>query len=563
MTVGRRKGTESRERLRAVHLLLLLPATLVVLLSSVSPVLGSMDITAFEYFRKFGKHLELGECPQREVLVQRPDNTTVAKLEICMARQRGNISNLTRPLHDVRHVLIPTPNDIVAHLGLCGGEAASFLGILNNGDCVAVEIASNLTFSPKTLVRAYVEYYRTEVDILETGLPAPRDGFAQYVEEKVYVKNRDYGTLDFILVQFRFRTVNETERAKNLSAASRLMSQYMEKLEREVGKPKNVVVISMSTATDQTFRLTRYAEDQWGTAVRDVQVREMEVVRTRELINSSIIRPHLHYQFLPFVKELSSAFRISLPMTWEAITMIEVSLRASLSVAKKTKNMCDKPIPNRRKPCRRVRELKLKLEELQQEIHQGRSAWLELTASERQGIVSRYQARADTYSSVTRNLARAVRRMRKQEKLEQAIRRKNRRNQVELPPSPAGAGSASRPPPPPLVRPTPSPLVLAMARSGRIGAGRRPAASAYAALFSTTAAPAPGEVRPDPRRAQTATLSPAPAPVDVATVRPGRRQRHPKRRRTTRRRKNSAGTAARKTSSSSSTNNKNRKLNID
>ena len=45
-----------------------------------------MDITAFEYFRKFGKHLELGECPQREVLITRPDNSTIVKRETWSVR---------------------------------------------------------------------------------------------------------------------------------------------------------------------------------------------------------------------------------------------------------------------------------------------------------------------------------------------------------------------------------------------------------------------------------------------------------------------------------------------
>lgn len=52
--------------------------------------------------------------------------------------QKGNITSLMRELNDTRHVIIPTATDLVAHLGLCVGEAASYLGILNNGDCIAV-----------------------------------------------------------------------------------------------------------------------------------------------------------------------------------------------------------------------------------------------------------------------------------------------------------------------------------------------------------------------------------------------------------------------------------------
>lgn len=34
-----------------------------------------MDITAFEYQRKFHKPLDLGECPQREVIVDLGNNS--------------------------------------------------------------------------------------------------------------------------------------------------------------------------------------------------------------------------------------------------------------------------------------------------------------------------------------------------------------------------------------------------------------------------------------------------------------------------------------------------------
>ncbi|XP_076453554.1 uncharacterized protein LOC143288804 [Babylonia areolata] len=395
---------------------------------------GSMDITAFEYFRKFGKHLELGECPQRELLVTSPNNsTTFIVPESCKARQKGNITNVPRELNDTRHVIIPTANDLVAYLGLCGGEAASYLGILNNaGDCVAVEIASKLSFNKKTMIRAYVEYYRKSLDILDTASDyhgSIREGFNEYVSDKFYVKNRSYGTLEIVLVQFRFRSRKETEMAKDLKVSSRLMSEYMRKVEREVGKPRRVMVLSLSTATEETYRLNKYDDQHWGKAVRDVELREVVITQRRKLIDSGRIRPHLNYQLFPFVPRKGQSYRISSPLTWEATSMLEVSLRVSIGIAKKTAKRCR---GDRSKMCRRVRELRRKLTALQSEIHKGRSSWVTFTSKEQQDFASRYTARVSTYASVTKSLSRAVRRLKKQQKLDRLHLKKRRRNLVPL-----------------------------------------------------------------------------------------------------------------------------------
>ncbi|KAL8585480.1 hypothetical protein ACOMHN_034734 [Nucella lapillus] len=393
-----------------------------------------MDITAFEYFRKFGRHLELGECPQRELLVTSPDSpASYIVPESCNARQKGNITSIPRELNDTRHVVIPTANDLVAYLGLCGGEAASYLGILNNaGDCVAVEIASKLSFNKKTMVRAYVEYYRKSLDILDTTNDSPgrvREGFNEYVSDKFYVKHRSYGTLEIVLVQFRFRSRKQTEMAKDLKVSSRLMSEYMKKVEREVGKPRRVMVLSLSTATEDTYKLDKYDDQHWGSAVRDVELREVVITQRRKLIDSGRIRPHLNYQLFPFVAKNAQSYRLSSPLTWEATSMLEVSLKVSLGIAKSTAKKCR---GDRSKMCRRVRELRRKLASLQAEIHKGRSNWMALTNKEQQEFSSRYTARVSTYASVTKTLSRAVRRLKKQQKLDRLHLKKRRRNLIPL-----------------------------------------------------------------------------------------------------------------------------------
>ena len=60
-------------------------------------------------------------------------------------------------------------------------------------------------------------------------------------------------------------------------------------------------VLSLSTATEETYKLDKYDETQWGEALRNVELRELTVIQRRLLIDSGRIRPHLNYQLFPFV----------------------------------------------------------------------------------------------------------------------------------------------------------------------------------------------------------------------------------------------------------------------
>lgn len=62
------------------------------------------------------------------------------------------------------------------------------------------------------------------------------------LRDKFYLKNRSYGTLEIIFVQFRFDTVRATEEAKKISLNTSMMSAYMREVERKIGVPKNIVV---------------------------------------------------------------------------------------------------------------------------------------------------------------------------------------------------------------------------------------------------------------------------------------------------------------------------------
>ena len=116
--------------------------------------------------------------------------------------------------------------------------------ILNNNVsdvCFQIQIASRLTFTDKTMVRAFVEYYRKSLDILENNWRSTEE-YDHYYDGKYYLKNRSYGTLEAIIIQFRFRSRKNAAIAKKIKATSQLMSVYMEMIKREVGIPTSITV---------------------------------------------------------------------------------------------------------------------------------------------------------------------------------------------------------------------------------------------------------------------------------------------------------------------------------
>ncbi|XP_012945852.1 uncharacterized protein LOC106013776 [Aplysia californica] len=395
------------------------------------PGQATLDIPAFEYQRKFHQPLNLGECPQREIKVQAGNNSTALEEQRCNLHHRGSVTHIPRELDDSQNVLITSPSRVLAYLGLCGGEAAAFLGILNKGDCLAVEIASRLTFTEKTMVRAFVGYYRKSVDVLdsvETANNMIRD-MDRYYRDKVYLKHRSYGTQEVIFVQFRFKSAKMTAAAKNVKLDSRAMSDYMRAVEQRVGKPRRITVITLSTATQDTYELKRFSGKLWDRAVRHVQIKENEMRRTKNNINTNVIFPHLMYTLYPFVEEKNTSLRTSDPIPWEKTSILEIQLRQAISVAKKTSRKCR---GNRKKPCRRMRELRRKLIAIHAEIHTVRSEWYNYSMTEKQAFVARYSARVKSYSSVTERVVSSVREMLKREKMKKFKRKKNKPNQIPM-----------------------------------------------------------------------------------------------------------------------------------
>lgn len=104
-----------------------------------------------------------------------------------------------------------------------------------------IEIASMLSFNKKTYIRAYVEYYRHKVDILElkndfTSLLTAGSG------RELYLKNRSIGTMEVVLVEMKFHNKKKAGLLKKSRYQSLSMRDWFSQAKVVGGEPANTKV---------------------------------------------------------------------------------------------------------------------------------------------------------------------------------------------------------------------------------------------------------------------------------------------------------------------------------
>ena len=175
-------------------------------------------------------------------------------------------------LNDTQNIQVKSPGDIFTYIGLCDASAVFTLGLLHRGECIAVrktieglvnpnvifytkllysilvflrffqiEIASNLSFNKKTYIRAYIEYYRQKVDILElkndfTALLTAGHG------KELFVKNRSIGTMEIVLLEAKFHNKRLAGLLKKTRYHSLSMRDWFSHIKAVSGEPANTKV---------------------------------------------------------------------------------------------------------------------------------------------------------------------------------------------------------------------------------------------------------------------------------------------------------------------------------
>lgn len=327
-----------------------------------------LEISAFEYHRKFGTNLDIGQCSHRMEEISPGIHVTRG---CSLPNKAGHVRSVPKVLNDTRNFEVRQYNDIFVFMGLCDSQTVSTLGLLHSGDCFAVEVASNLTFNRKTYIRAYVEYYRQGVDIQEDGRAVDM-ALAQEYDGAYYLRDRSYGILEIMVVEMKFRRSHDVGLLQNANFRSNAMSEHMSFAEQEVGLPYATKVIRISTAENK-FEMTQFRKREFRQAVIKAREYEMDLYRIRDQMYAR--RPHLNYGMLPYLPR-PRALRLSSGgdnmLTWETATGIEIMINRALTIYKILKRTC-----NRAKiaDCSRLRNIKRELRNMKTIVHDKRSKW--------------------------------------------------------------------------------------------------------------------------------------------------------------------------------------------
>ncbi|XP_069105376.1 uncharacterized protein [Argopecten irradians] len=387
-----------------------------------------LEISAFEYNRKFGSNLDIGQCSLKIEQI----SPGVALTRSCnLPNKQGPIRSVSKVLNDTRNFEVRQYNDIFVFMGLCDATTVTSLGILHRGDCFAVEIASNLTFNRKTYIRAYVEYYRRSVDIQEDGI-ALSPVLAQHYDGAYYLRDRSYGMLEIIVVEMKFRHSGSVNLLKKANFQSQSMAEHLQFAEREVGLPYNTKVIRIST-TENKVEMTQFRKRDFTGAYRCVKQYEQDLYRIREEMYSR--KPHLNYGMLPFLPKpralgLSSGGDM---LTWETATAIEIMTNRGITVYKSLKRTCNRAKIN---SCSLLRYVKRELRSIKTVIHNKRSKWSYLPAEEQVTTNKLYSGRMRRVQKEIARIRKSLKQWRIQQrksrtalKLERRQRQKKAKNQ--------------------------------------------------------------------------------------------------------------------------------------
>ncbi|XP_052104706.1 uncharacterized protein LOC127737812 isoform X1 [Mytilus californianus] len=358
-----------------------------------------LDITAFEYSRKVPsiRDKELGHCVSK---VEELFRGSPIEKGCTLPPKRGSTRYVSKELNDTRNFEVQNHNDVFVCMGLCDGHASSVLGLLHTGDCLAVEIAGKLTFGPKTFIKAYVEYYRSGIDFLQTDGVSPQE-LQQYYNGNFFLRDRSYGTMEVIILEMRYAKKKQVETLRRNQGHFQRLSSFIEHAVRDVGKPSSIKLVRLSTAKE-LLELLRYKSRKLDDVYSKLRQYESDIYHTREDIKRQHIKPHLRYGMYPYThgqeklgttanpRETTNFNRMfsdgpkfekcsdgaSLRSTdhlkWEKACLSEVKVDTALRRQRRLVKKCNKmPVEQ----CVSLSKIKKSLKKVKADIHLQRSKW--------------------------------------------------------------------------------------------------------------------------------------------------------------------------------------------
>lgn len=388
----------------------------------------TLNILAFEYTRNFQEfpnlELDIGQCAHyvEEISPGIPLVRQCFLPNVQGQKPPEPVKNYT--LNDTQSIEVKSASDIFTYVGLCDSAAVSELGLLHKGECVAIEIASLLSFNKKTYIRAYVEYYRHKVDILElkndfTALLTAGNG------RELYLKNRSIGTMEVVLVEMKFHNKKKAGLLKKSRYQSLSMRDWFSHAKTVGGEPANTKIIRLSTAR-RLMEVTKYKTGQ----LRDIETAlaryEAEIFETRMEIERGYKEPHLNYAFKPYSTQAAKLRQAPDRVLWEQASLIEIDINKSKIRHKALDRKCKR---NFLPTCKLMKPVKKNIRRLKKTFDKERKKWGTLSDARRRQVVETTRKQIDSLLQEQTKMNGQFKQWRKQQK---ALKRAEKLKQKKL-----------------------------------------------------------------------------------------------------------------------------------
>lgn len=378
-----------------------LTISLVLLVSMSSVFADHIDITAYEYVQRFKKQLSIGECPMK--FVAYPNGN---QKEPCpFPKRTGTPRYREKTVNTTQLFLLADPAELFKIIRLCDGKSANYFGLLIQGDCVAAEIASKLSFKRKHVTLMRHDYYRPRVNVLtpSDNLAVP-DEFTQYLSNVYYTKHIDIGTEEVIIVDMQFSDIKDAEKAKGrFNPSGRLADNLQIIGEMKEGRPRKVKVIRLSTAGNtletRVYKLSKDSKQPLFAARGFVLDIEHSINKLREDLLLKRLNTHLKYGFKtyeigPIALPFSSVPEDAVHENWNNVSLLQVESERAYVTNKRYRKQCrnrDSANTKLRKFCPLIKHALMELKRARITIRTQRRDWNQLSFEEQTTFINTYR----------------------------------------------------------------------------------------------------------------------------------------------------------------------------
>lgn len=330
-------------------------------------IANKFNVLSYDYIRRFKEPVDLGQCAYRFIT----QGNQRVYLKECALNKLGKSKYESNPVNE-SFVVSLTEENLLTHIALCDGKAASYMGLLYEGECLAVEIAEMVSFNETTYTRAFVEYYQTGTDELEIDW-RPFEGYDHYYKKDYYLKKRSYGTYELIIAQMVFKDNTIRNTAQSLHLSPPLLSEQIEVIGEAVTIPESIRIIRVSTA-EPVKEVTDFAAGEFKNAINLIKRYENDVRRMRKMVSEDNSgKHHLEYEFHSMSEKEKPTNTMSRRI-WENITQMEIGTARAIPEGEQAIEKC---LQKKKKlgPCKKMQRLVKGLKKLKQQLHNIRSKW--------------------------------------------------------------------------------------------------------------------------------------------------------------------------------------------